>query len=419
MPQRNPLNVIRFTQKTLDSITPPARGRETYYDDKTPSLVMLVTTNGARTFYVYRRINGRPQRVRLGTYPIMTVEQARRAAVAVNAEVARGIDPNQQKRTIRSETTFKALFERFMEQHARPHLRGWKEYERQYKKYLKPIHNRKLSDVYKADIARIHTKLGKESGPYQANRVLAMLSAVFTFALKNEWAGANPARGVKRFKEQSRERFLNADEMKRFFEALKAEPNELFQDYFLLVLFSGARRSNAASMRWSDVDLAHGVWTIPAEQFKTGKAVKVVLPPQAVGILKKRLASRNGSAFVFPSMTSRKGCIQEPKKAWKRIMDAAKIEDFRVHDLRRTLGSWQAAAGASLSIIGKSLGHSTQQATAVYARLDMEPVRVSVTNATEAMAALMPPEKPKDDQPQDEKKAKKRKKKSAKSGGTK
>ena len=75
----------------------------------------------------------------------------------------------------------------------------------------------------------------------------------------------------------------------------------------------------------------------------------------------------------------------EPKKGWKRILERAGIDNLRIHDLRRTLGSWQAKTGASLAIIGKSLNHKNQTTTAIYARLDIDPIRDSVNKATDAM----------------------------------
>ena len=103
-----------------------------------------------------------------------------------------------------------------------------------------------------------------------------------------------------------------------------------------------------------------------------------------INVLQNRLSKKNND-WVFPSLTSQSGHIEEPKSAWKRIVTAAGIENLRIHDLRRTLGSWQAATGANSFVIGKSLGHKTQAATAIYARLNLDPVRKSVGKATSAM----------------------------------
>ncbi|MNF67858.1 integrase [compost metagenome] len=205
-------------------------------------------------------------------------------------------------------------------------------------------------------------------------------------------------------------------------------------DFFLLSLLTGARRSNVQEMAWRDIDLDAGVWRIGMT--KNGTPQNVTLSPEVVTVLQTRKRSFGASPFVFPS-TGKTGHLVEPKKAWATILrrasirrlldqiqDAGKLTeeeraiadkqlldlpavaekryralaetmgiepasydmtDLRIHDLRRTLGSWQAKTGASLTIIGKSLNHKTHQATAIYARLDLDPVRQSVNTATQAM----------------------------------
>ena len=170
------------------------------------------------------------------------------------------------------------------------------------------------------------------------------------------------------------------DELTPFFTALSESTNEIMRDFFLLALLTGARRANVSAMRWADIDLVAGVWRIA--KTKNGTPQTVTLSPEAVTVLESRKAG--GGEFVFPGEGTTKHIV-EPKKAWATLLKAAGIENLRIHDLRRTLGSWQARTGASLPIIGKSLNHKTHQATAIYARLDLDPVRQSVNTATAAM----------------------------------
>jgi integrase len=143
-------------------------------------------------------------------------------------------------------------------------------------------------------------------------------------------------------------------------------------------------------MRWNDIVLGESVWRIP--RTKNGTPQNVTLCPEAVTILTERKRTAAGDAvFVFPGHGA-SGHIEEPKKAVIRVMQRAGIPYGRnvengvtLHDLRRTLGSWQAKTGASLVIIGKSLNHKSLQATAIYSRLDLDPVRASVNTATAAM----------------------------------
>src|SRR5439155_7000503 len=186
-------------------------------------------------------------------------------------------------------------------------------------------------------------------------------------------------------KKRSRDRFLQSDELPRFLQALAAEPNDVVRDYVMLSLLTGARRDNVLSMRWKEVSLPRAEWRIPLT--KDGTPQTIPLMAEAVIILERRkqAAAVNG-IFVFPG-AGKTGHLVEPKGGWRRILSRAGIEDLRIHDLRRSLGSWQAKTGASLAIIGKSLNHKNTQTTAIYARLDLDPVRDAMERATNAMLA--------------------------------
>jgi integrase len=143
--------------------------------------------------------------------------------------------------------------------------------------------------------------------------------------------------------------------MRPFFEALKAEPPH-WRDFWLLALFTGARRGNVISMAWADLDLGQGISYLAGQQMKNGLPQVIVLPPPAVATLQARHEESSSADYVFPS-ESGGGHIIDPRKSWARVLKSAGVENLRPHDLRRSLGSWQAIAGASLQIIGQSLGH--------------------------------------------------------------
>lgn len=153
----------------------------------------------------------------------------------------------------------------------------------------------------------------------------------------------------------------------------------------MMSLLTGARKSNTLAMRWKDINFTTATWRI--ELTKNDDAQTVHLPQQAVDILTERKWSSE-SPFVFEG-AGRSGHLADPKKAWARILKEAGIDNLRIHDLRRTLGSYQAATGANGYIIGKSLGHRSQQSTAIYARLNLDPVRESVNKATDVMFGYM------------------------------
>ena len=374
---------INFTKAAIEGLQPSNDGkRAVYYDSKTPGLLVRVAASGRKTFQVYRWHNGGPVRVTIGVWPDLTIEQIRKKAAQINTELALGGNPNDTLRQQRQEMTFADLFTIYMERHSKQRKTTWREDQRYYDRHLADtLGKRKLSAITKKDISSVHSKIGK-TRQVHANRVLTLISSVFGRAIEyGLWEGLNPCQGIKKFREQSRDRFLSAEELTRFFQALEMEPNDVARDYFIVSLFTGARRANVLAMRWSDVDLNAGVWRIPMT--KNGTPQTVPLVPAVVELLHQRRINAK-SLFVFPG-SGVTGHLVEPKKAWARICTAAGLEDLRIHDLRRTCGSWQAKTGASLPVIGKSLNHQSASTTSIYARLDLDPVRSSMERAAEAM----------------------------------
>jgi len=375
---------LTFTVERLRKLPIPSKGRVYHYDQKVPALAICITSANSRTFYFYKWADGRPVRVRLGKFPDLSIADARKAVDNLTGEIARGVDPAADRRARREAPTLEDLFDYWLTHHGKLHKRTWSEDVRKFDKHFGGLRNKRLSAIDETMVQRWHTALGQQHGPYLANRARALLSAMYGFASKLGHQGPNPCIGVRKFKEASRERFLLPDEMRPFFAAL-AEEEPLWRDFFLLCLFTGARRGNVAAMRWSDVDLDAGAWYVPGETTKGGEPIVVVLVPPAVAILETRRAQTN-SEWVFATKgRSGAGHIADPRKAWARVVKRAEITDLRMHDLRRSLGSWQAAGGSSLHIVGKSLGHRDHKATQVYARLQLDPVRNSVDKAVAAM----------------------------------
>ena len=380
-------NKINFTKEILDSMPLPANGqRKVYHDKKTNGLQIRVTSTGVKTFCVFRRIkNGNPERVTLGRYPDMSIEQARNEAARINALIVEGINPNSDVRALKTETTLQELFEQFLKH--RRNKRGAylsektkSTYLYDFNLYLSKWGKRQLSQFKDTDFGKLHNEIGIEY-PTTANRVIAMASSLFSYAVEHRlFKGNNPAQGIKKFPETKRDRFLQSDELPAFFKSLTDEPNETLRDYFLISLLTGARRSNVQEMQWSHINLERGEWRIPIT--KNGDSQTVALTTEVVEILRARQGCN--LTWVFPG-SGVTGHIVEPKKAWKRVLERAGITNLRIHDLRRTFGSWQAKTGASLVIVGKSLNHKSPSTTAIYARLDLDPVRESIDRATDAM----------------------------------
>ena len=374
-------NSHNFTKEFIDNIRLPEKGKRlVIYDTNRPELALRVTQNGVKTFLVIKKHKGESIKVTIGRYPIMTISQARKQVLVELAKLAKGVNPNEERKKLREETTLEELFKEYMERHSKKNKKSSGYDERDIPRFFGCWFKRKISDISKQDIRRMHQKITEDNGIYQANRMLARIRSMYSKAIEWGWNGTNPASGIKQNKEVKRDRFLQPKEFPEFFKALDEEQNIVAKNYIWMSLFTGARKSNVLAMRWEDIDFTLKMWRIP--NTKNGEPLNVPLTERAITLLEN---IERTSEWVFPSPTSASGHLQDPKKAWKRILEKAGIKDLRIHDIRRTLGSYQAITGSSLPIIGKTLGHKSQTATQIYARLDYDPVRESMKNAQEKM----------------------------------
>jgi integrase len=255
-------------------------------------------------------------------------------------------------------------------------------------KYIASWRNQRVTAIRKRDVLDLHARIGTEHGKHVANRVVQLLRAVLYWGAESGMRGLqgpNPATGVKLFHEAKRRRFLQPDELPRFFAALKKkETSADLRDFVNLAMWTGARRNDILSMRWQDVSLADNAWRVPDP--KNREPYSIPLTPEAIIILRGRMRRRKDqqNIWVFPSR-GETGHIVDLRGCWKKLLARAHVENLRIHDLRRTLASWQAIQGTSLTIVGASLGHKSLQATSVYGQLTLDPVRKSVMTATRSI----------------------------------
>lgn len=384
-------NGFNFTKAAIDGLPlPPAGKRMYYYDKAVRGLAVCVTSTGRKSFYVYRRMgeDKQPQRVLIGQFPDVTIEQARKRAEKENAAIAEGHDPSAERAKKRAEWTFEELFNWYIDAHAKIRKRSWERDQANYDNHLKePLGALPNTRVTKALVRETHMAIRKKAGPYCANRMLALISVVFSKAIAHEYhPGPNPAAGIECFPEESRDRRLTAEEMPRLLAALEVEANETVRDFIYMLLFTGARRDNVLAMRWEEIDFTARTWRIPMT--KNGKPQIVPLEEPELALLRRRKESTNGKPWVFPGRKDTKtGHLENPYEGWYRILERAEIEGLRLHDLRRSLGSWMVDTGASLPVIGQTLHHQSLQTTQVYARLSQDPVRQAKSKAIQAILA--------------------------------
>jgi integrase len=382
----NPVAIthLNFTKAKLNALPSPATGHVYYHDAggalSVRGLAVRVSFTGNKVFTLYRRIGGRPERVVLGPFPDMTIEQARGKASELNALIAKGQNPVTQKKQIRDEMTLLELFKQYGDLHGKQ-KRTWGEMQREFGLYLKPWQFRRISSITTLNVLALKNSLAQT--PYAANHAIRLLRALYNWATKSGgWQGQNPA-AVPLFPEEKRQRFLLPEEVSAFFSAVDAEQNETIRDFIYVSLLTGGRRGNVQAMSWSQLNLNLKLWTIPGDLTKGGETITIPLLPPVLEILERRKKAAT-SEWVFPSR-GRTGYLVEPKSAWKRIVKAAGLSDLRLHDLRRTLASWQAIMGSSLLVIQKSLGHQSPAATQIYARLSNAAVKESMERAANAL----------------------------------
>ncbi|MDX9981149.1 MAG: site-specific integrase [Lentisphaeria bacterium] len=397
---------LSFTKETLAGIAPPASGRDTYRDTKERYLYLFVTPT-KKVFYFVRWYKGRTEQIRLGNFPETTVYLARRGAQEKAGAIAEGRDPAEERRAEKTAPTFGALFQRYMADYAKAHKKTWQQDEWNYVRHVeKQWGNSRVDDITPATVTKLHNRLSSRSGPVMANRIWALVRGVFSWGITHELVkGDNPCRATKANRERSRERFMDADELQRFLAVLE-ETDPDMRDFFNLLLETGVRKSSLMRMEWADINLDKAAWRVSGEFTKNGDPLHIPLTEQAVAILRNRKneqcnpgdpqkikgAEASHSPWVFPARRSgtKNGHIADVRRAWESITAKAGLPDLRIHDIRRTLGSWMAAQGASMLLIGRTLGHRDTKSTEVYARLNTEPIRQAVEQATRAMRQMAP-----------------------------
>jgi integrase len=291
-----------------------------------------------------------------------------------------------QEKTIAPGTSLKA--ERFLEEHvaSKAKDRTYTEYKRLVERIISPELGRlKVDGVRSSDIERLH--LAFRATPYQANRLLALLSKMFN------WSGRrgerNPCIGIERFAEQKRRRYLSSAELARLGAALiRAEEEKLTSPYVVaairLLVFTGARLTEILTLRWDHVDLERGLLNL--SDSKTG--AKSVYLNSAARELLATLPRLEGNPFVVPG--ERKGRhLVNLEKPWRRVREIAQLPDVRLHDLRHSFASIGAGAGLGLPVIGALLGHAQPATTARYAHLASDPLQQAADLIGQRLVAAM------------------------------
>lgn len=409
------MNKTRLTKRTVDQAEPrPAR--YTLFDDDLRGFGLRVYPSGEKSWIVEYRPNGggrsvAKRRLTLGSTGTLTPDKARKAAQDALARARLGADPAREKDEARKSITFAVLAERFLADHVdakrKPGTR------RNYRHLLDAVAvpalgTLKAADVTRRDLSNLHLQM--QSRPFLANRLLAVVGAMYAFGGKRALVteGCNPARGIEKYPEHRRERFLSTLEIERIGAALReaetagipwqvdeTQPRSKHLPKpdnrrtilgphataaIRLLILTGARLREILHLRWEHVDFTRGLLLIPDS--KTGRKT-IVLNTPALAVLTalgeltdadELSELRQVAHFVIVGSDPQKPRA-DLHKPWKLISTRAGLEAVRIHDLRHTYASFGAGSGLGLPIIGKLLGHREAATTQRYAHLDSDPLR--------------------------------------------
>ena len=366
----------KLTKKFVESIKPDNNSPIKTWDTEIKGFGLVTYPSGRKTYCVqYRNQERVKKRIKIGVHGQINTEAARDKARQLIGEISQGSDPLAEKKDLREKATFHNLIQDYLEGHAaKKRPKSIMEDKKLINGILEPAFGlKKVDAITRKDVEQLHTKMAKT--PYQANRAIALLSKMFSLAMAWGWRVDNPAQGIERYQEEKRDRWLQAEELARFWSVLDRHPQNITALLLKFLLLTGARKGEAMGATWDQFDLKQGVWTKPSHMTKQKKKEHLPLSNDALDILKclKKLRKPKNS-YVFPGKVDGKP-LTEIKTFWKKVLQEADIKDLRPHDLRHTHASHLVSSGMSLSIVGKLLGHTQASTTQRYAHLADEPLR--------------------------------------------
>jgi integrase len=410
----------RITKRVVDGLKAEA-SEYAVWDAQLPGFGVRVRPTGAKSYVVlYRAGSGRgaPQkRFTIGPVGNLTPEKARKLAQGILGDVAHGKDPAAAKTAERATSTVAELADRFLAEHVEPKRKPKTTalYRDVLDRIVTPeVGTTKADKLARAAVAKLHGKL--RATPFQANRMLAVVASMYSFAARAGLVpeGTNPAGKIDKYPEGRRERFLTGEELERLGAAIreaettgipwevregapKAKHIPKAENRFTkigehaaaalrLLLFTGARLREILHLKWENVDLERGLLLLPDS--KTGRKT-IVLNAPACEVLAGLL--RIGT-YVIASETA--GTKDEKpradlKRPWEAVSKRAGLDGVRLHDLRHTYASFGAGSGLGLPIIGKLLGHELPSTTQRYAHLDSDPLRRASEHIAGRIAAAL------------------------------
>ncbi|MFT4967724.1 MAG: integrase [Candidatus Deianiraeaceae bacterium] len=376
--------------KTLE--VPQNTVHKIYWDGKTTGFGVRITKSGKVSFVLRYIINGRERKYTIGEYPTHSALSARETAIKLKGEVAKGFDPLEKRITDYNAYTVNELIEEYL-QKMKGKLREntTSMYKTMHSKHISgKIGKQKVNIVKRREIEVLHNTL--LNTPYIANRILAMLSVVFGYAISHGMITHNPCFEIARYTEEKRERYLTKQEIEDILTALNTSPYIMEVNAIKLLLLTGSRKSEVLQAKWEQFNFDEGIWLKPSNSTKQKRPSLIPLNTFAIAILLEMKKSINKSnthiistnEYLFYNTKTKKP-LQDIKRFWATICKTAEIENLHMHDLRHTFASILANNGIDLHQTGKLLGHSNSRTTERYSHLHNNTLR----NASELVGGVV------------------------------
>ena len=359
---------LKFTARGIEAIKPPKSGQVDYWDAGLPGFILRVSYGGKKAWCVSYRHEGRKRRLTLGTYPALSLADARVKAGDALREVAHSKDPAADKEAYREAETFGELANLFLEKHSKKSKKSWRVDERAFKRDLLPrFRHRRASSISRKEVIRLLDDIVDRGAPIQANRTLEILRKMYNWAMSRDIVEANPCAGVARpAEEHQRDRVLTDDEIKVVWNALDHEPPDVAA-IFRLRLLTVQRGQEVTTIRHQDIDPKSRWWTIPPEQSKNNLAHRVPLSSQAWAVLEPFYNDAPAdTVWLFPAPRAN-GPKRHLWRHMKSIRERSGV-DFVPHDFRRTGASLMTGMRIGRLTVSKLLNHVETGVTAVYDR---------------------------------------------------
>ena len=383
----------KLTKKKIDNLEydPDRSATQIIWDTRLPNFGIRIYESGRKSFVIrYRNEHGRKQYMTLGKYGIYTLNEARSEAMEKLVEADKGKDPANERRQKLNAATMDELAKAYIEKHAKPRKKTWKKDKLRLERHILPRWgNRAPAKIKHPDVDKLHRIIGKKEGKvYEANRLLEIISKMFNFAANHGYISRdkeNPAKHVQRWPEERRKRRLARNEAPALADAVDSEPQLKKRNLFWMYLYTAARRSEMLGVKADDVDLEKQEITF--RDTKNGSDHTLPLSDQALKRAEELKENTNGP-YLFPG-SSEGDHYKYPDRPWNRIRDRAGLEDLRIHDLRRTVGSWLTDLGYSEYIIKNILNHSVPDVTGVYARPSLNSIRQALQDYADQLHAAI------------------------------